>query len=563
MRLVAPSALTSVLLFATAARAETPSLALDRLAPAPVGDPTLTVESPHVRQGGALGLLGSYAKNPLVVRRSAGDVNAVSSQLVLHGQASLRLAGRLGVDVDAPVTISQSGSAFGGSSLSLGKPEGGKLGDVRLGARVLLSRPDDRAGVALSLRAWAPTGKGADYTGADGVRFAPALVFGWAGEHLVASLSLGRTFRRSSEASSGISGSELTGGAGAAYKLGVGQLGVEAFGATVQDTKTSAFARTTTNLEALLVGRAFVGPIAFSAAAGPGIGHGVGTPSWRAVVGIAFQALSDPAAASRDVARVDPPGGSGAAAGGVGAGTDGLAGGAAAPLDTDGDGVPDDRDACPKVVGVAQPDAKRNGCPLDTDGDGIPDAEDACKTVAGPPSTDKAKNGCPGDEDGDGITDDVDACPHIRGEASADPKANGCPKMLSVGDKQIDIRQQVLFETGRDVIRAESFPLLQEIANTMNGVPQIVRVAVDGHTDDVGLAAGNLALSQRRALAVMRWLIAHGVDARRLEARGFGPRRPIADNKTAEGREKNRRVEFIIRKRSPKGAEDWVDGPVE
>ena len=93
--------------------------------------------------------------------------------------------------------------------------------------------------------------------------------------------------------------------------------------------------------------------------------------------------------------------------------------------------------------------------------------------------------------------------------------------------------------------------------------PEIARVAVDGHTDSVGTARANLALSRRRAIAVMRWLVAHGVDERRLEARGFGPRRPIADNKTAEGRAKNRRVEFQILKRTDKGEAGWKDGPVD
>jgi OmpA-OmpF porin, OOP family len=63
-------------------------------------------------------------------------------------------------------------------------------------------------------------------------------------------------------------------------------------------------------------------------------------------------------------------------------------------------------------------------------------------------------------------------------------------------------------------------------------------------------------------VAVVRWLTEHGVDARRLESRGFGPRRPIAPGKTAEARAKNRRVEFLVKRRDPAGESAWKDGPV-
>ena len=92
--------------------------------------------------------------------------------------------------------------------------------------------------------------------------------------------------------------------------------------------------------------------------------------------------------------------------------------------------------------------------------------------------------------------------------------------------------------------------------------PEIARVAVDGHTDNRGGDAQNKALSERRARAVVDWLINHGVDARRLEAHGFGQRRPIAANITTMGRAKNRRVEFLIRLRTDRGKAGWVGGPI-
>jgi outer membrane protein OmpA-like peptidoglycan-associated protein len=233
------------------------------------------------------------------------------------------------------------------------------------------------------------------------------------------------------------------------------------------------------------------------------------------------------------------------------------------PLDTDGDGVPDAEDACPNLVGVSTPGAYRRGCPADRDRDGIFDADDRCPDVPGVESNDPAKNGCPPDSDGDGIPDDKDACPYDKGPASADPKLNGCPTAVVLQGTQIVILQQVNFATARAEIKPSSFPLLQQVAQVIAAHPELARVAVDGHTDNQGLEKNNINLSERRAISVVRWLTDHGIDARRLEARGFGPRRPIADNKSDAGRAKNRRVEFQIRRRTEKGEAGWTDGPIE
>ncbi|MCS6902218.1 MAG: OmpA family protein, partial [Polyangiaceae bacterium] len=128
---------------------------------------------------------------------------------------------------------------------------------------------------------------------------------------------------------------------------------------------------------------------------------------------------------------------------------------------------------------------------------------------------------------------------------------------------QIVILQQVNFKTGSDVIDQGSFGLLQQVRDVIQQHPEIARIAIDGHTDSQGNAQANLELSRRRAMAVLRWLSEHSVDARRLEARGFGSKRPIADNKTAAGRAKNRRVEFQILRRTPRGEAGWQEGSVE
>jgi outer membrane protein OmpA-like peptidoglycan-associated protein len=133
---------------------------------------------------------------------------------------------------------------------------------------------------------------------------------------------------------------------------------------------------------------------------------------------------------------------------------------------------------------------------------------------------------------------------------------------VRVQGEQIVILQQVNFKTASDVIEPGSFGLLQQLVEVMQQHPEIARVAIDGHTDNQGFERTNVELSRRRAAAVLRWMSEHGVDARRLEARGFGPKRPIADNKTAEGKAKNRRVEFQILRRTPRGEAGWQEGSV-
>jgi outer membrane protein OmpA-like peptidoglycan-associated protein len=115
-----------------------------------------------------------------------------------------------------------------------------------------------------------------------------------------------------------------------------------------------------------------------------------------------------------------------------------------------------------------------------------------------------------------------------------------------VRDGQIRIQRPVFFATNRDRILPRSYPVLFAVAEAMRATAAIERVSIEGHTDDVGDDARNLALSQRRADSVMRFLVDHGIGAERLEAHGYGEARPIADNHRAAGRALNRRVEFHI-----------------
>ena len=218
-------------------------------------------------------------------------------------------------------------------------------------------------------------------------------------------------------------------------------------------------------------------------------------------------------------------------------------------LDTDGDGIPDVRDRCPTVAEDMDGFEDDDGCPdLDNDQDGIPDALDKCPNDPEDKDGFEDEDGCPDlDNDQDGIPDVADECPNDPGP----PESHGCPKtysLVSVTEEKIELHQAVFFTTAKAVIMPQSFPLLDEVADVLKTRPAM-QVRVEGHTDSRGSRAENKRLSQARADSVKVYLVARGIDAGRLVAVGFGLDQPIETNRTAAGREKNRRVEFMILQR--------------
>ncbi|MBI5480746.1 MAG: OmpA family protein [Deltaproteobacteria bacterium] len=112
--------------------------------------------------------------------------------------------------------------------------------------------------------------------------------------------------------------------------------------------------------------------------------------------------------------------------------------------------------------------------------------------------------------------------------------------------EKIDIPEKIQFDFGKATLKKVSFKILDHVVKVMTERPGVKKVQIEGHTDAVGDAERNRVLSQRRAEAVMEYLVKKGIAATRLGARGFGPDKPIAPNETEVGREANRRVEFII-----------------
>jgi outer membrane protein OmpA-like peptidoglycan-associated protein len=206
--------------------------------------------------------------------------------------------------------------------------------------------------------------------------------------------------------------------------------------------------------------------------------------------------------------------------------------------DRDGDGTPDKYDACPDVAGPKE----YKGCP-DKDGDTVLDKDDNCPDVAGAVEN----KGCPWpDTDKDGVIDREDDCPTVPGLK----ELKGCPPapVLKAEEQKILERafSSLEFATGKDIIKPISKPSLIELAALMKEHAADWTLKLSGHTDNQGDPFKNTLLSEKRAKAVKNFLITRGVKSDKVMVEWFGPNKPIADNATELGRQKNRRVEMKV-----------------
>lgn len=608
--LASAAALAAVVASSQQAAAQQPvgGLALNQFDAAPAGDPFFGVTSPLVvghLQPRALAMF-DYAHAPLRLLQPGGDSTAiVSAQGFVRVDASFALWDRLLVSVDMPFAVLQSGEDPGGD-VAFAVPTSAEVGDLRIGVRGRLF--GERTGpIAVGLEGFVfvPTAPGGSYAGEGAVRGSARALLGGrftAGVPFVWNVAAGAHLRGSENPSSFIWGAGV-----AALLLGEKlQIGPEGYGAvnlgdTNPLTRTDVVVSTPSaaNAEVLLGARFRIASFQIGAAGGPGLTSAIGTPQFR-VIGM-FGWVPEPAPSAKPT-----EGGKVASAQGGGfQDTDGdgfrddadacpkekgdLQGdptkdGCPAP-DRDKDGVLDIDDACPNLAGARRGDVTKNGCPDDKDGDGVYDPLDACVDRKGVESKDAKLNGCPADTDGDGIFDDADACAEVKGIAdkearfngcaadidgdeiknaedacpfekgihTKDPKDHGCMKWVRVTDKEIQILMQVEFKvygkSRQETIDPVSDDLLKEVRDAINQHPEIKKIEVQGHTDDSGDAAFNMNLSQQRADAVRQWLVTAGIAPDKLVAKGYGHTMPIADNRIREGRQKNRRVHFVVTQR--------------
>ncbi len=503
------------------------SLALE---PAPAGDPGIAIERAAVRGDHLLSVrfLVDIASRPLVVLNRIGEADTVvDSQFWFHALATYTLATRFAIHLDLPFLLNQGEGDHPRTGRAAPPPDGPiAFGDVRLGVRWSLLNPAARSrrryDLAIGINAWLPTGNEA-YASDGALRGAAGLLmdgdaygFYWAANAGVKE----RPPVKLGFASPLYGGSSLTLATAAGvfldhrHSITLGpELAVETALAG-----SSPFVPNGTVAHLLFGAHYFPsdGPLEVAVAAGPDLARGPGSADYQVVLlcgMVPERALL-------------------------------------IPLDRDHDGILDADDACISVRGIHSDDPEKNGCPpvTDTDSDGIADSDDACPTAFGPRSPDPKLNGCPPshDTDGDGVPDSEDACPLEPGVPP--PEGNGCPAQAKaeLDAEQIVISQRIVFETGSAVLLPESSDILGEVARLLKEHPEIELLEVQGHTDERGTVDFNRKLSQDRAASVVTWLVQQGIARKRLQARGYGRDRPIADNGTDEGMQKNRRVEFHV-----------------
>lgn len=571
------------------------NIGLSRFHPTPVGDRFFGV--PGASANGDLdphaGLLGDYALRPLSLEGAqldGSDAVVVEHSLLLHLQAAFSLGSRLMLDVEWPFALYQTGDDPITTDAFYISPSGASVGDLRLGARLTLAGdPHDPAQVGVGMRLWLPTGDEDEYMSDGEIRAMPYLSVSGCADYIEWAASAGLEIRdavRFADSDQARFAHLAAGFAIVPDEARNLQIGPEIWAAL----STEDLEAKNTNVELMLGARyRAVEVLELGLAGGPGLSEGVGTPAARVLLSVAYTPRADDCcgyekATDRDGDGIEDPVDACPDEPGISS-PDPQKHGCPPPPDSDQDGILDEDDACPNapgiahqdpekhgcpppgdddgdgienpvdacmtVKGVASDDPKKHGCPPDQDGDGIIDGEDACPSVPGPRRDDPKTNGCP-DSDGDEIPDPVDACPQEKGVPSNNPEKNGCPSVVVVTEKEIVILQRVEFDVNRATIKPVSDSLLDEVAQTLKDYPEILKIEIQGHTDNTGNAANNKRLSQQRAESVQAAMVSRGVEATRMTAVGYGQDVPIDSNDTAEGKQKNRRVQFKILERKPK-----------
>jgi outer membrane protein OmpA-like peptidoglycan-associated protein len=217
-------------------------------------------------------------------------------------------------------------------------------------------------------------------------------------------------------------------------------------------------------------------------------------------------------------------------------------------LDNDADGIPDGLDKCPNEAEDKDGFEDTDGCPdTDNDGDSVTDARDKCPNEPEDKDGFQDEDGCPDlDNDADGMPDTRDKCPNEPETINNYKDEDGCPDEIPAAVKKFTgVIEGINFKTGSADILAGSYVILDRAIKVLLEFPD-VNLEISGHTDNRGKADYNRDLSQRRADSVKTYFVQRGISSSRLQSIGYGPTRPIADNRSQSGRATNRRTEFRL-----------------
>lgn len=534
--------------------------------------------------------VGQYAHRPLLFHYDGSDYELIGGRTTMHVAAAVGLTNWLQVAAQLPVVVTQQFGVLPSPDLFSAKSSG--LGTPTLSVALSLLPLVQGSGFDLALQAdvGLPVGSAESFASDGGLRYMPSLMVGRHFGFIRAALDAGFMVRPGGRIS--FASTDPLDELGNELHLG---LALSTTGSRLRGEFNvrgmMPLSRQSGAAELLPGVRYLVNPLLeVYALAGVGVGTAPGTPTFRLLAGGSFGHVAPRRAPGESSLNCEPglvhtpqecPG-----------------------LDDDRDGVPNGSDLCPLVVGLVERKgcpildddndgientldqcprepgpASNHGCPLsDADQDGIPDEDDRCPSAPGPKKT----YGCP-DQDNDGIADDDDKCKTEPGleelhgcpldDLDKDGVANaldscinrpgparnqGCPAqespLVAIRPAEgnlpahLELLQgaKIYFKESSVSIAALSLPLLDRVAQLLNEHPEIFRVLVGVHTDNRGLRDVNLRTSKDRAEEVMSYLLGKGVAPERVTARGFGPDVPIDTNITTEGRENNRRVEFIL-----------------
>lgn len=548
----------------------TTGFAIDRYRPPEAGSDWFANESLDLRGAvrPALALIADISYRPLVLYDADGRelVPLIDGQFFYHLEASLVLSQRLRLSASLPLLVYTQGGegrlaqVGNESNVPVSSSDGSGLGDARISADLrIIGSYGEPFTLALGARLYAATGSEPKFTSDGSARVEGRLM--WAGQTGWFSYAAyaGALLHSEQDDFAGIPfGSDLTFGAGLGARLARGRihLGPEVFGETViSDSGDGFLKRASTPIEAALGIKLHVADtVRLGAAAGRGLTRGTGASRFRFLASLDWFPQPSRPVAVQELEPARDLDGDGVSdewdacvnVAGPARPLDRTRNGCPDPGDADGDGITDDVDACPEQRGLPSAEAQSHGCAApDRDQDGVVDTIDACPDTPGVQTADPLRSGCPADSDGDGINDAQDACPGARGDRSRAPARHGCPR-AHIEAGEIKIAEQVQFGMGSARILNESDDLLLAVTDILIEHPEIELLSVEGHTDNAGTPRTNEKLSRDRAMAVVMRLVANGITARRLVAKGYGSEKPIDDNGTVQGRQNNRRVEFRI-----------------
>ncbi len=489
---------------------------------------TGAVQGPY---GWNVGLFLNYQNSPLVLREIMNGQTTVIHSIIEH-QVTGNLLGAyrftdwFALGADIPVVLFQAGDDVPGFA----QAGVAGIGDIRLYPRFQIYRTADGfftlgASPTISL----PTGGLVDeYMGRSMVALLPTVMASLNGGVWGAALNVAALLSSQDDYQGVTRSHELQYKLGGWVSLVPGKLDfiAEGYGSTQISSPFGDLAESPIEVVGGVKWHVVPG-LDVSAGGGAGLTEGVSAPDFRVFAGLMYTHIK-----AEEPEPIPEP----------------------EPVDTDGDGYFDPDDKCPTEPEDFDEFEDADGCPdPDNDQDTVLDGDDKCINVPEDADGFEDEDGCPDpDNDKDGFLDPDDKCPNEPETVNSFEDDDGCPdQAVKVDKKKILILQTVLFHYDSTQIKEESFPLLDEVVKVLVENPQILKVRIEGHTDERGSATYNRKLSGGRAKAVMDYCVEHGIEAGRLTSKGYGEDKPLVKRaKTDEDHQKNRRVEFTILKQS-------------